>query len=221
MDSNKFIPFKPLNFSQEETRKRALELREFLDLRRSIRFFSDKSVEKDIIIDIIMTASSAPSGAHKQPWTFCAISSESIKHKIREAAEEEEFISYNGRMSTEWLDDLKKFDTNHIKEFLDVAPWLIVVFKKSYDQKGDAKKKNYYVMESVGIAVGFLIAAIHNAGLVTLTHTPSPMNFLQNILNRPENEKPFLLLPVGYPAENTSVPDIDRKSEKDVIVFFE
>ncbi len=219
MDANNFIPFEPLNFSQEESLQKAESYRNFMDKRRSVRFFSDKAVDKKIIEDIIMTASSAPSGAHKQPWTFCAVSSMEIKQKIRAAAEEEEFTNYNGRMSEEWLEDLKKFDTNHIKEFLEVAPWLIIIFKKSYDSNEGEKKKNYYVSESVGIATGMLIAAIHNAGLVTLTHTPSPMNFLQNILQRPDNEKPFLLLPVGYAADNATVPVLERKSVEDVIIW--
>ncbi len=207
--------------SEEEVIKSAQLFRACMDSRRSIRFFSEKPVPKTVITDLIMTAASAPSGAHKQPWTFCAVSSSTLKHKIRVAAEEEEYTNYHGRMSKEWLDDLKKFDTNHIKEFLETAPWLIVLFKKSYDVEESSKKKNYYVTESVGIAAGMLITAIHKAGLVTLTHTPSPMNFLQDILSRPENEKPFLLIPVGYPAENATVPVLSRKSEEEVIVFFE
>ena len=179
--------------------------------RRSIRDFSDKEVSEDIIREILKVAHSAPSGANKQPWHFCAIRSKNLKAKIREAAEKEENINYNGRMPDEWLHDLAKFGTDWQKPFIDIAPWIIVVFKKNYDLEPDgSKSKNYYVSESVGIACGFLIAAIQMAGLVTLTHTPSPMNFLQKILERPENEKPFLLLPVGYPAENACVPNISK-----------
>ena len=168
-----------------------------------------------------MTASSAPSGAHKQPWTFCAVSNPAIKSEIRKAAEEEEYTNYHGRMSDDWLKDLAAFGTDWNKPFLEIAPWLIIVFKKAYDLENGEKKKNYYVNESVGLAAGFLLTAIHQAGLVTLTHTPSPMNFLQKILNRPENERPFLLIPVGYPAENAEVPDLQRKSADEVIRFYE
>lgn len=192
-----------------------------MDQRRSLRQFSDRPVPKEVIEHIIMTASSAPSGAHKQPWTFCVVSDPAVKKAIREAAEEEEYISYNGRMSEEWLKDLEPFDTDWNKPFLEIAPWLIIVFKKAYDLDEEGKKlKNYYVNESVGIASGFLLAAIHQAGLVSLTHTPSPMNFLQKLLNRPDNERPFLLIPVGYPAEDAQVPVLDRKKAEEVIVYY-
>lgn len=201
---------------------RSADYRAFMDHRRSLRFFSDREVSKDTIENIIMTASSAPSGAHKQPWTFCAISSADVKSKIREAAEKEEYISYHGRMSEEWLDDLKKFDTDWNKPFIDTAPWIVVLFKKAYDvgPEGD-KQKNYYVNESVGIAAGFFISAVHQAGLVTLTHTPSPMNFLQELLARPDNERAFLLLPVGYPTDDAVVPVLQRKGPEDVISYYE
>ena len=192
-----------------------------MDRRRSLRMFSGKLVPKDVIQSIIMTASSAPSGAHKQPWTFCAISSPEVKAKIRQAAEEEEYTNYHGRMSDTWLDDLKAFGTDEHKPFLEIAPWLIVVCKRAYEEKEGEKKNNYYVTESVGIATGFLLTAIHHAGLVALTHTPSPMNFLTKVLNRPANERPFLLIPVGYPADNAEVPDIQRKPPEDVIVYYE
>lgn len=188
--------------------------------RRSIRVFSEKHVPQEVIENLIMAAATAPSGAHKQPWTFCAVSSPDIKNQIRKAAEAEEYVNYQSRMSEEWLEDLKKFDTNHIKPFLDHAPWLIVIFKKPYDMVDGEKRKNYYVSESVGIAAGMLISAIHHAGLVTLTHTPSPMNFLQDILGRPENEKPYLLLPVGYPADDATVPDLSRKPKEEVLFYF-
>lgn len=189
--------------------------------RRSVRHFSDKEVPEEVINNIIMTAASAPSGAHKQPWTFCVIKDPALKAKIRVAAEKEEYENYHGRMSEEWLKDLEKFETDWKKEFLTTAPCLMVIFKKAYDLEDDgSKSKNYYVSESVGIAAGFLIAAIHMAGLVTLTHTPSPMNFLKEILGRPDNEKPFLLLPVGYPADEVLVPDISRKKINEVLVWY-
>lgn len=217
--NHKFIDYNGLDYSFEQSKEAANNLRLLMDKRRSIRHFSDKSVDQSIIEDIIMTASSAPSGANKQPWTFCAISNPTLKSKIRKAAEEEEYKSYHGRMSEEWLEDLLPFGTNWKKEFIEDAPWIIVVFKKIYNLNNDLKTKNYYVNESVGIATGFLISAIHQAGLVTLTHTPSPMGFLQEILNRPINEKPFLLLPVGYPKEHETIPDINRKKVEDVIVY--
>ncbi|MBK8701684.1 MAG: nitroreductase family protein [Saprospiraceae bacterium] len=221
MEGNSFIPYLSADFSEEEIARRANNFRHQMEGRRSLRFFSDKDVPKDVISDLIMTASSAPSGAHKQPWTFCAINNKEIKAKIRAAAEKEEYENYHGRMGQEWLKDLEKFETNHIKEFLDTAPWLIVVFKKIFDMEAGEKHKNYYVSESVGIATGVLITAIHQAGLVTLTHTPSPMNFLQEILQRPENEKAFLLLPVGHPAFGAGVPVLQRKKAEEVIVFYE
>lgn len=222
MSIPKFIPLDYEKVSNGQVLENAENFRSSMDKRRSVRFFSDEDVPKAVIEKIIMTASSAPSGAHKQPWTFCVISSQDLKAKIREAAEKEEYENYNGRMSDEWLKDLEAFDTDWHKEFLTTAPWLIVVFKKAYDIENDGQKsKNYYVSESVGISCGFLIAAIHMAGLVTLTHTPSPMNFLQDILNRPDNERPYLLLPVGYPLEGVTVPNIERKNADAVIVYHE
>ncbi len=188
-----------------------------MNQRRSVRDFSNKPVPKEVMEKIILTASTAPSGAHKQPWTFCVVSNPEIKRKIREAAEKEEKESYDNRMSDDWLDDLRPLQTDWQKPFLEIAPYLIIVFKKAYDLLPDGgKKTNYYVNESVGIACGFLLAAIHQTGLVALTHTPSPMNFLAKILNRPENERPFLLIPVGYAAEKTLVPKLIRKELKEV-----
>jgi len=193
-----------------------------LDSRRSIREFSDKPVSPKTIKNLISTASTAPSGAHKQPWTFCAVSNPDIKQKIRKAAEIEEKESYENRMSDEWLNDLAPLGTDMTKSFLETAPWLIIVFKQAYGISNDgSRKKNYYVNESVGIACGILITAIHQAGLCTLTHTPSPMGFLQKILNRPNNERPYLLLPVGYAAESVYVPDITRKPLDSVAMFYE
>lgn len=201
---------------------RAAALYANLNARRTVRDFSDRAVDRALITTIIKTASTAPSGANKQPWNFCVVSDPKIKAQIRAAAEKEEFENYHGRMSDDWLDDLKKFGTDHVKEFLTTAPYLIVAFKKAYDLGPDGeKKKNYYVNESVGLACGMLVAAIHHAGLVTVTHTPSPMNFLQKVLDRPANERPFLLLPVGYPTKGARVPVIERKELKDISTWYE
>lgn len=222
MQQEDFIPYNSPNFSTEESDKRVQDLFNFTNKRRSVRMFSDKAVPRRLIENLIKIAASAPSGAHKQPWTFCVVSNPEIKAKIREAAEKEEFENYNGRMSKEWLEDLKKFKTNWQKEFLTIAPWLIVIFKKAYDlNKDGSRAKNYYVNESVGIAAGFLLNAIHHAGLVSLTHTPSPMNFLQKVLNRPENERPFLLIPVGYPTTDAEVPVLKRKSLEEMSIFYD
>ena len=215
-----FIRYDGPKYAESEVIERSKSFNELMQKRRSIRFFSDQPVPKGVIEQLLLTAGSAPSGAHKQPWTFCVVSDPEIKRKIREAAEKEEYENYHGRMSEEWLADLEVFGTNWEKPFLEVAPYLIIIFRKPYDIIDGKKQKNYYVAESVGIAAGFLITAIHQAGLVTLTHTPSPMNFLQKILNRPENEKPFLLLPVGYPAPDTQVPDIHRKPLDAISVFY-
>jgi iodotyrosine deiodinase len=215
-----FIPFEPLNFSEDERRQRSADFYALMDKRRSLRMFSNQPVPKEVIENIIKTASTAPSGAHQQPWTFCAISSTDIKSKIREAAEKEEYENYHGRMADRWLKDLKPFGTDHIKPFLEIAPWIIVVMKRSYELVDGEKKNNYYVTESVGIATGLLLAAIHNAGLVALTHTPSPMNFLTKVLDRPANEKPFLLIPVGYATDNAEVPKLNRKTLDEMAVFY-
>jgi nitroreductase len=188
--------------------------------RRSIRFFSDRPVQRQVIENLLLTSGTAPCGANKQPWFFCAISDQTIKREIREAAEAEERAFYGGRAGEEWLKDLEPFGTTWQKPYLETAPWLIAVFKKSYDDTPEGKTKNYYVQESVGIAVGFFIAAVHQAGLTCLTHTPNPMGFLTSILNRPLNEKPFLLLPVGHPAASATVPDIRRKSLDEIAKFY-
>ncbi len=212
VDGFKHISYKSETFSEAKMILRSKEYYEGLDKRRSVRHFSDKPVPIEVIENMIKSASTAPSGANKQPWTFCVVKNAEIKKKIREAAEEEERKSYNERMSDEWLEDLKHLGTDANKPFLEIAPYLIAVFKRpfEYNAKGE-KHQNYYVNESIGLACGFLISAIHNAGLVTLTHTPSPMRFLEKILERPANERAFLLLPVGYAAENAFVPDIQRK----------
>lgn len=214
------VPYTPVRFSQEEMCKRAEEYFRFMDKRRTVREFSDKDIPDEVIDHVIMTASTAPSGAHKQPWTFCVVRDKEIKRRIRIAAEKEEQESYAQRMPQDWKDDLEVLGTDWQKPFLEIAPALIVVFKRSYEIVGDQKKNNYYVSESVGLACGFLLAAIHNAGLAALTHTPSPMNFLSHILERPSNEKPFLLIPVGYAADHCMVPKLARKPENEVITYY-
>ena len=222
MPEEKFIPYNPIRIDARESLYKSDIYFKWLSTRRSIREFSPRPVAREIIENIIRSASAAPSGAHKQPWTFCAISNPKIKSAIRKAAEKEEYENYHSRMSKEWLDDLKPFGTNEEKPFLEIAPWLIVVCSKSYDFDDSGKKlNNYYVKESVGLASGMLLTAIHNAGLCALTHTPSPMNFLMKILNRPKNERPFLLVPVGYPAENCMVPDLQRKPLELVSEWYE
>ena len=216
-----FVPYQAPAYGPEETLRRATDYYHHMQQRRSLRMFSDQLVDRAVIDNIIMTASSAPSGAHKQPWTFCAVSSPGLKTKIREAAEVEEHSNYHGRMSEAWLRDLKPFGTDEHKPFLETAPWLIVVCKRVLEEGEDGKKNNYYVNESVGIATGFLLTAIHHAGLVALTHTPSPMNFLTQLLERPANERAFLLIPVGYPAADAVVPAIQRKSVEAVRVLYE
>lgn len=215
-----FIPYRPTRYREEQMLERSRDFRTLLSARRTVRDFSPDPVPRQVIEDMIMTASAAPSGANKQPWTFCAVEDPLIKSRIRIAAEKEEYENYHGRMTEDWLADLAPLMTDWHKPFLEIAPWLIVVFKKAYDMEGDERRKNYYVTESVGLACGFLLTAIHHAGLAALTHTPSPMNFLQEILGRPENERPFLLIPVGYPAPDAKVPDISRKPAEDVIVYF-
>ena len=208
-------------YSQEETENRSQEFFEWLDTRRTVREIADTPVSKQTIENFIKSASTAPSGAHKQPWTFCSISNAKLKSRIREFAEKEEYESYHGRMNERWLMDLAPIGTDWKKPFIDQAPWIIVVFKRVFEQIEGEKNNNYYVNESVGIACGMLISAIHNAGLVTLTHTPSPMNFLTKILERPDNERPFLLFPVGYPEAEVFVPELSRQSIEEIGVFYE
>jgi iodotyrosine deiodinase len=191
-----------------------------MNSRRTVRDFDTRAVPLEVMENIIRTAATAPSGAHKQPWTFCLVADPSLKKQIRKAAEEEEKLSYSSRMPDDWKNDLRPLGTDWQKPFLEDAPYLIVVFKQSYGLKDGEKSQHYYVSESVGIACGFLIAAIHQAGLVTVTHTPSPMNFLSQLLQRPSNEKPFLLLPVGHPKSETYVPDIERKALETILVNY-
>ncbi len=212
--------YEPNNFSEENVKDRSAQFFHELNGRRSIREFCDKEIPEGVLDNIVKTASTAPSGAHKQPWFFAVVTSAEMKKKIREAAEKEEYENYNGRMSDDWLKDLQKFDTNWKKPFLEIAPALIVIFKQTYEETEDGKSKNYYVNESVGIAAGMLISAIHHAGLVTLTHTPSPLNFLAELLNRPQNEKPYLLLPLGFPADGAQIPILERKRLTEVMKYY-
>lgn len=217
-----FVPFIRETYSEAEMIQRSRDFYEWADCRRSVRDFSSKDVPIEVMENILMTASSAPSGANKQPWTFCLISNKELKSRLRRLAEEEEKKSYEGRMSEEWIEDLAPLGTNAVKEFIDIAPWLVIVMKRAYEFDENGKKRNnYYVSESVGIASGFLLMAIHNAGLVTLTHTPSPMNFIVKALERPENERPFLLLPIGYPTDDAKVPDLSRKVKEQVIEYYD
>ncbi|GAB4421145.1 MAG: nitroreductase family protein [Bacteroidia bacterium] len=216
-----FIPYHRDTYDTADLIARSREHHAHMEQRRSLRMFSDRAVPREVIEHLIMTASTAPSGAHKQPWTFCAVSNPDLKQRIRVAAEEEEYRNYHGRMSDTWLADLQPFGTDWHKPFLETVPWLIVVFRRIYEVENGQKLNNYYVNESVGLACGFLLQAIHHAGLVALTHTPSPMNFLAEVLERPDNERPFLLIPVGYPAQDAVVPDLRRKPLEAVARFYE
>lgn len=221
IDGYPFISYSHETYPQEEMLQRSKNFYSWMNTRRTVRDFSSKAVPREVIDNLILTASTAPSGAHKQPWTFCIVSDPNIKSEIRKAAEKEEHESYTNRMSEEWLEDLKPLQTDWQKPFLETAPCLIIVFKKVYDLTSDGRKRNnYYVNESVGLACGFLLAAIHHAGLVALTHTPSPMNFLTSILKRPENERPFLLIPVGYPYEETFVPKLERRDLNHISSYY-
>ena len=213
-----FIPYNSLRFPEEEQLTRAMDFYELCNRRRTVREFSPRPVSRELLESLLRTAGTAPSGANKQPWRFVVVTDPSLKKEIRAAAEKEERESYDHRMPKEWLEDLAVLGTDWHKEFLEIAPALIVIFSVEYEKEEDNIRKHYYVKESVGLSAGFLLAAIHNAGLVSLTHTPSPMDFLRNILGRPPNERPFLLVPVGYPAEGVTVPDIGRKSPDQFIV---
>ena len=194
-------------------------MREILK-RRSIRDFSSEEIPDMVIKNVLKTAMAAPSGANKQPWKFVVVKDENIKRKIRIAAEEEEKKFYEERATEDWLKDLNKFGTDWNKPFLEVAPALIIVFRQSYDNSERGKRKNYYVNESVGIACGFMLMALQNAGLVSLTHTPSPMGFLERILERPKNEKAYLLIPIGFPAKNAEVPILNKKPYNSSVEVF-
>ncbi len=221
MGSADFVPLPEYReYAPEEMVLRASKLLAEMQRRRSVRQFSDRPVPKEVIEACLMTAGSAPSGANLQPWHFVVISDPEVKRQIRVAAEEEEHDFYHHRAPKAWLEALAPLGTDEHKPYLETAPFLIAIFSQSYSVRQDGRKvKHYYAKESVGIATGFLIAALHHAGLVCLTHTPSPMGFLNEVLNRPAHEKPFLLLIVGYPAENAMVPNIGRKSLQEIASF--
>ena len=222
MSSGGFVPLSWEEFSDVEMEKRALDLFENMDRRRTTRHFSSRDVPRKLIERAIMCGSTAPSGAHLQPWTFVAVSSQELKAKMREAAEIEERKTYSERMPEAWKEVLEPLGTDAVKEHMTDAPWIVVLFRQTQRVRDNGESgPTYYSTESCGIAAGMFIHAIHNMGLVTLTHTPSPMGFLRDILNRPDHEHAMLVLPVGYPAEDAMVPDIFRKSLDEVAVFFE
>jgi iodotyrosine deiodinase len=218
-----FIPYRLERLPEAEMRRRGLDFHAAMDRRRSVRAFSPDPVPRELIEIAIRTASTAPSGAHRQPWKFVVVGDPGLKREIRAAAEAEEYESYvGGRMPEEWLEALAPLGTGWEKPFLETAPWIVVVFEELYGLRPDGgKRKNYYPKESVGIACGLFIAALHQMGLATLTHTPSPMAFLSRLLDRPANEKPFILFPIGYPAADAEVPDIRRKGLEEVAVWYE
>lgn len=222
MAANRLYPHAPLEFERLSPGEQLAASRQFCDRmasRRSVRFFSPEPVPLALIANAISCASLAPSGANQQPWRFVVVTDAELKRRIREAAEAEERESYERRMPDEWLEALAPLGTDWHKEFLEIAPFLIVMFRIDYGIEGERKIKHYYVQESAGIAAGFLLAALHMAGLATLTHTPSPMGFLSEILERPKNERAFLLIPVGYPAESATVPVLPKKKLEDVMVI--
>jgi nitroreductase len=215
----KLTPLRFQKLAPDEQTRRAREFYELMNHRRTVRDFAPDDVPFELIEQAILTAGTAPSGAHMQPWRFVVVRDAALKSQIREAAEAEERQSYGGRMPERWLRRLAPLGTDAHKPFLEIAPYLIVVFKIDYlvDETTGETEPTYYASESVGIAVGMLLAALHNAGLATLTHTPSPMNFLRDILGRPKNERPYVLIPVGYPADGAQVPDITRKTLPEIM----
>ncbi|HEX2913385.1 MAG TPA: nitroreductase family protein [Chloroflexia bacterium] len=222
-------PFVPLRFKRLPEERQLENSRHFLETmrqRRTVRYFSREPVPYELIENAIATAGTAPSGANQQPWTFAVVSNPELKRRIREVAEAEEKESYEHRMSQEWLEALAPLGTDWHKEHLEDAPYLIIVFEQAYGLRGgpegqERKVKHYYAQESVGIAVGLLLASLHQAGLATLTHTPSPMGFLIEILGRPRNERPFVVIPVGYPAPGCTVPDIGKKPLDQILVRYD
>lgn len=223
MSPPRFIPYRPERLPEEEMLRRGREFYQEMDRRRSVRAFSPDPVPRELIELAIRTASTAPSGAHRQPWKFVVVGDPAIKREIRIAAESEEHESYvGGRMPPDWIEALAPLGTSWEKPYLEVVPWIVVVFEEMWGVEPDgAKRKNYYPKESVGIACGLFIAALHRMGLATLTHTPSPMAFLSRLLGRPANEKPFILFPVGYPDPDAEVPDIQRKGLEEVSIWHE
>ena len=220
MSTYPFIPLVFERLADADSRQRALDFYDELNRRRTTRHFSTDEVPRAWIELAIATAGTAPSGAHQQPWTFVAVSDAETKRRIREAAEHEEKLNYAGRMPADWIDALARLGTDEHKPHLTDAPWLVVLFRKLYGIDSDGRRQPfYYTQESCGIAAGLFIAAVHHMGLVTLTHTPSPMGFLGELLERPANEKAFLIMPVGYPADDARVPDIKRHALEDISVW--
>lgn len=221
MEAPRTVPLDFARFGPDDMRRRADQFLQTMQRRRSVREFSDAPIPLDVVRAAILAAGTAPSGAHMQPWTFALVTDPALRREIRRAAEAEERETYDHRMSDEWRAALAPLGTDWEKPFLEHAPALIVAFRQDWGLQPDgARRKHYYVQESCGIAVGILIAALHHAGLATLTHTPSPMGFLARILGRPEHERPFLLLPVGYPADGCRVPDLERKPLGEILVEF-
>ncbi|MGH8224679.1 MAG: nitroreductase family protein [Gammaproteobacteria bacterium] len=221
MEKKGFVPLRGYReYPPEQMLERAQEFRAEMERRRTVRMFSDRPVSRELIEQCLGAAVTAPSGANMQPWHFVAVADPEVKRKIRVAAESEEHEFYAHRASPEWLEALAPLGTDEEKPFLETAPWLIAVFAQKYGRLPDGRKvKHYYPAESVGLAAGMLITALHRAGLAALTHTPSPMGFLNEILHRPPNERPFLLLVTGYPAADAQVPDIVRKPLADMVDF--
>ncbi|MCP2506985.1 MAG: nitroreductase family protein [Candidatus Thalassarchaeaceae archaeon] len=219
------LDFIDLDFNEmpfEEMKERSLSFYKMMNRRRTTRQFSNKNVERELIEVAIRTASTAPSGAHLQPWTFVVISNEELKKKIRDASEKEEIKTYSNRMPESWSELLKPLGTDYVKEHITDAPWIVVIFRQTKRQRKNLEwGPTYYSQESCGIAIGIFISAIQNMGLVTLTHTPSPMGFLRDILNRPKHEHAMLLMPVGYPADDAKVPNLSRKNMSEVIKWKE
>lgn len=217
------FPFHPLEFTRfppSEMKRRAVDFHDEMDRRRSVRMLSDEPVARELIETAIATASTAPSGAHQQPWHFVATDDPALKQQIRQAAEDEERINYDGRMNERWQQELAPLGTDWHKEFLEVAPWIVVLFEERYGIRDDGSKRtHYYVKESCGIAAGMFITALHHMGLATLTHTPSPMAFLTRLFARSERERPFVLFPIGFPVDGCQVPTLRRKPLTDVATF--
>jgi nitroreductase len=214
-----FVPYRPERIPADEVSRRAADFAVEMEGRRSVRMFTDDPVPRSVMEDLIRTASTAPSGAHRQPWTFVLIGDPSTKERIRIAAEAEERENYEGgRLPPDWREALEPLGTDWRKPYLETVPWIVVLFEQRFGVASDGtRRKHFYVKESVGIAAGLFVAAVHHAGLATLTHTPSPMAFLTKLLGRPENERPFALFPVGYPHPDCEVPNLTRKPLGDVI----
>ena len=221
-DRGEFVAYNDERRSPEEMQQAARVFFDLMSSRRSIRTFSSDPVPRELIDLAVRTAGSAPSGAHQQPWTFVVVGDQEVKQKIRLAAEEEERTNYlEGRMPDDWKEEIARLGTSWQKPYLETAPWLVVLFEQRFGIDTDGIRcKHYYVKESVGIAAGLFIAALHNMGLATLTHTPSPMAFLSKLLERPDNERPFVLFPIGYPADGSVVPRLERKALSEIMVEF-